>query len=120
MTDFTALAHRYLDAFNATDPAKRRELITQLFTEDVTYTDPLASVRGWNGVDQFIAAAQARFGGLVFSLPGAVDGHHDIARFAWHLGPAGAEEPVAIGFDVVVVEDDRISRVLGFLDKLPG
>lgn len=120
MTDFTALAHRYLDTFNETDPAKRREMIEQLFTEDVIYTDPLGSVQGWGGVDQFIAGAHGQFAGLVFSLPGKVDGHHDIARFGWHLGQAGAHEPLAIGFDVVVVAGDRISRVLGFLDKVPG
>lgn len=49
-----------------------------------------------------------------------MDGHHDIARFAWHAGPTGAREPLVIGFDVVVVEGDKISNVLGFLDKIPG
>ena len=75
---------------------------------------------GFDGLDQFIGGAQQQFDGLVFSLNGAVDGHHDIARFAWHLGPAGAAEPLAIGFDVITVEDGKISRVQGFLDKTPG
>ncbi|MGH8862139.1 MAG: nuclear transport factor 2 family protein, partial [Jatrophihabitantaceae bacterium] len=42
------------------------------------------------------------------------------ARFAWGLGPAGAE-PIVEGFDVVVLDgDDRIATVLGFLDKVPS
>ena len=90
------------------------------FTADVAYTDPLGTARGFDGLDQFIGGAQQQFDGLVFSLNGAVDGHHDIARFAWHLGPAGAAEPLAIGFDVITVEDGKISRVQGFLDKTPG
>ena len=57
---------------------------------------------------------------FVFTLGGAVDAHHDQARFSWHLGPAGAAEPVVIGFDVAVVEQDRIGSVYGFLDKVPG
>lgn len=82
MTDFTDLAHRYIDAWNETDSTKRRALIEQLFTEDASYTDPLGSVRGWDEIDHFIAGAQGKFAGLVFSLPGAVDGHHDTARFS--------------------------------------
>jgi hypothetical protein len=117
MTDFTGIVERYLAPWNETDPAKRRELIEQVFSEDATYTDPLGAVRGADGLDQFIAGAQQQFGGLVFTLGGRVDAHHDIARFTWHLGPEGAEEPLAIGFDVIVVEDDRIRQVLGFLDK---
>jgi SnoaL-like protein len=120
MTDFTSLAHRYLDAWNETDPAKRREVIEEVFTTNATYTDPLGAADGHGGLDQFVAAAQQQFTGLVFNLAGEVDGHHDIARFTWHLGPADAPEPVAIGFDVVVVEDGKIDRVLGFLDKIPG
>lgn len=41
-------------------------------------------------------------------------------RFQWGLGPAG-EEPVVIGFDVVVLDDDRrIQDVRGFLDQVPS
>jgi hypothetical protein len=120
VTEFTSVAHRYLDAWNETEPAKRRDLIEQVFTEDATYTDPLGAVRGWAGIDEFIAGAQQQFAGLRFSLGSTVDGHHDIARFTWHLGPEGAPEPLAIGFDVVSVEDDKVRQVQGFLDKMPG
>ncbi|TNC25383.1 nuclear transport factor 2 family protein [Amycolatopsis alkalitolerans] len=119
MTEFTALAHRYLDAWNETDPAKRRGLVEEVFAEDASYTDPLAAVAGHDGIDGFIAGAQQQFAGLRFTLGGAVDGHHDIARFTWHLGPEGAE-PVAIGFDAVRAEGGKIKQVLGFLDKMPG
>jgi SnoaL-like domain len=115
MNEFTPIVGRYLEAFNETDPVKRRDLIEGVFTEDVSYTDPLGAVTGWDGIDGFIAGAQQQFGGLEFNLAGAVDGHHDIARFTWHLGDA-----VAIGFDVVVLENGKIRQVLGFLDKIPG
>ncbi|WP_309240848.1 hypothetical protein [Nocardia sp. BSTN01] len=35
------------------------------------------------------------------------------------LGTPGAE-PLIVGFDVVVLDGDRIARVHGFLDKIPG
>ncbi|NKQ52613.1 nuclear transport factor 2 family protein [Amycolatopsis sp. K13G38] len=120
MTDFTGIAQRYVEAWNETEAAKRLARIEELFTADATYTDPLGAVTGAAGIDGFIAAAQQQFAGLRFSLPGTVDGHHDIARFQWHLGPDGAPEPLAIGFDVIQIEDGKIKRVLGFLDKMPG
>ncbi len=120
MSDVTELVQRYLAAWNETDAAARQAVLADVFAEDAVYTDPLASVQGRDGLDATIAAVQAQFGGLVFSLGGAVDAHHDIARFTWHLGPEGGE-PVVIGFDVAVIgEDGRIRQVLGFLDKVPA
>jgi len=119
MTDFTAVAERYLDVWNETDPAKRRELIEALFSEGARYTDPLGDVTGADGIDGFVAAAQQQLGGMALRLGGQVDGHHDIARFTWHAGPEGAE-PVVIGFDVIELRDGRIDRVHGFLDRMPG
>jgi hypothetical protein len=63
---------------------------------------------------------QQQFPDFVFTLGGAVDAHHEQARFSWHLGPAGAAEPVVVGFDVAVLDGDRIGSVYGFLDKVPG
>lgn len=120
MSDIRELVQRYLAAWNETDTAARQAVLQEVFADDAVYTDPLVSVRGRDGLDATIAAVQGQFGGLVFSLGGAVDAHHDIARFTWHLGPEGAE-PVVVGFDVVVIGDDgRIRQVLGFLDKVPG
>jgi hypothetical protein len=120
MSDIQRITEQYIAVWNETDATKRRELIGEVFTEDATYTDPLGAVAGHDGIDGFIAGAQAQFAGLTFSLPAAPDAHHDIARFQWYLGAPGAEEPLAIGFDAVTVEDGRIKQVLGFLDKLPG
>ncbi|WP_440099952.1 nuclear transport factor 2 family protein [Streptosporangium sp. H16] len=120
MSDMNELVQGYLTAWNETDAAARRAVLAEVFAEDAIYTDPLVSVKGRDGLDATIAAVQGRFGGLVFSLGDAVDAHHDIARFTWHLGPEGAE-PIVIGFDVAVIGDDgRISQVLGFLDKVPA
>ncbi|MFD9950573.1 nuclear transport factor 2 family protein [Nonomuraea sp. NPDC059023] len=120
MSDINELVKRYLAAWNQTDAEARRAELAEVFADDAVYTDPLVSVRGRDGLDATIAAVQGQFGGLVFSLGGPVDAHHDIARFTWHLGPEGGE-PLAIGFDVAVIgEDGRIARVLGFLDKVPA
>ncbi|WP_433330825.1 nuclear transport factor 2 family protein [Spirillospora sp. CA-294931] len=120
MSDIRELIERYLAIWNETDPAGRRAAIDELWTEDGVYTDPLVVAAGRDAIDATIAGAQGQFPGLTFRLAGDVDAHHDIARFTWELGPADGEA-LAVGFDVAVLTDDhRVSRVLGFLDKVPG
>jgi hypothetical protein len=123
VTDVQAIhtiVRRYIDTWNETNPQRRRALIAQVFVENAGYTDPLAAVRGHDAIDQFVGAAQAQFAGLQFSLGSAVDAHHDQARFSWHLGPVGSDEPVVIGFDVAIVDDGRLRDVYGFIDKAPS
>jgi hypothetical protein len=118
--DFTALAERYIATWNEVDPAARRKLVEEVYTEGARYVDPLVVAEGHDAIDATLGAVQGQFAGLVFSLGGAVDSHHDLARFTWNLGPAG-EEALAVGFDVIqVAEDGRIALVSGFLDKVPA
>jgi hypothetical protein len=114
------LTDRYLDCWNETEATARRKLIEDVFAPDAAYIDPMAEAHGLDAIDATIAAVQAQFPDLVFSPIGLVDAHHNLVRFTWGLGPAGAEPPV-VGFDVAVTDEDgRISTVLGFLDKVPG
>ncbi|RSN10635.1 polyketide cyclase [Nonomuraea sp. WAC 01424] len=116
----TELVERYIAAWNETDADALAKAVAELWTEDATYTDPMAEVAGHAGIAAVIEGAQGMFPGLVFTAGEVFDAHHNIARFTWHLGPAG-EEPLAVGFDVVeLAEDGRIRRVLGFLDKVPA
>ncbi|MCX4748053.1 nuclear transport factor 2 family protein [Kitasatospora sp. NBC_01287] len=119
MTNLQQLAEHYIATWNETDAATRRKLIDTHWAAEARYTDPLAEVAGRDGVDAVIGAVQAQFPGLVFTL-GAVDAHHNLARFTWDLGPAGAEALV-VGFDVLeATEDGLIGAVHGFLDKVPS
>lgn len=114
------VVRRYLDAWNTRDAAARRRAIEALFVEGCSYTDPMATVFGPGGVDSFIGSVQQQFAGVVFELGGLVDTHHDVARFTWHAVAKGSKEPLAIGFDVIVMDGDRIKQVVGFLDKSPS
>ncbi|MCX3290647.1 nuclear transport factor 2 family protein [Streptomyces sp. NEAU-H22] len=112
---------RYFEAWNTEDPAARAKAVAAAWTEDGGYTDPLADVRGHEGIAAVIAAAREQFPGFVFRLTGVVDGHHDIARFSWELvSTADGSAPVA-GSDVITLDgQDRIRAVLGFLDRVPA
>jgi hypothetical protein len=119
MDNHDALAQRYIDIWNTTDPATRRRRIQALFTPDARYVDPLVAVEGPEAIDETVAAVQGQFPDLEFRL-GPVDGHHHQARFTWELGPAEGQALV-VGLDVAVADDDgRLTQVYGFLDKVPA
>jgi hypothetical protein len=119
-TPAATAVQRYLEAWNATDPAGRRAAIEAAFAADARYVDPLADVTGTDALDTLIAGVQEQFPGMRFTAVGDVDAHHDVCRFRWGLGPEGAE-PLVIGFDVATVGGDgRITGVQGFLDKVPA
>lgn len=114
------LVTNYLACWNEDDTEARRALIDQHWSETATYVDPMAEVTGREALNATIGAVRQQFPGFVFTPIGEVDAHHSQARFQWGLGPADAE-PVVIGFDVVVTDEDgRFERVLGFLDRVPG
>lgn len=113
------LVQQYLAVWNETDPTARLAAIAKSFTSDCTYTDPLAAVSGHAALGGFIGAVHAQYPGLVFTLGGPIDAHHDQVRFTWHAGPPGAPEPAAIGFDVAIIENGKLRNVYGFLDKAP-
>ncbi|AIV38042.1 nuclear transport factor 2 family protein [Streptomyces sp. CCM_MD2014] len=110
---------RYFEAWNAAPDAVTKA-VAAAWTEDGGYTDPLADVRGHEQIAAVVAAAHEQFPGFSFRLSGAVDGHHDTARFSWELvSEADGSAPVA-GFDVITLDgEDRIRSVFGFLDRVP-
>ncbi|MFH8794119.1 nuclear transport factor 2 family protein [Streptomyces sp. NPDC017941] len=116
----TAVA-RYFEAWNTADAAELPKAVAAAWTEDGTYTDPLADVAGHEGLAAVIAGAREQFPGFSFRHTGEVDGHHGIARFTWELvSDTDGSAPVA-GFDVIELADDgRIRTVHGFLDRLPA
>lgn len=119
MLDPQTVADRYLATWNETDATRRRALLAQSWTETAAYADPLMRGRGADEVGALIEAVQMRFPGFRFAISGLADGHGDHVRFAWDLGPEGAE-PVIKGTDFVRVDGDRIAEVIGFLDQVPA
>ncbi|MGW1890622.1 nuclear transport factor 2 family protein [Streptomyces sp. NPDC002004] len=121
MSNYAAAVARYFEAWNAVGAEAIAKAVAAAWSQDGTYTDPLADVRGHGQIAAVIGAAHEQFPGFEFRLSGGVDGNHHIARFSWELvSTADGSAPVA-GSDVVTLgEDGRITSVLGFLDRLPG
>jgi hypothetical protein len=120
MSSFDDLAQRYIASWNETEPTARRRAVDELYAEDARYVDPLAVAEGREAIAATIGQVQEQFPGFRFRLAGAVDGHHDQARFGWEFGPAGGDAPI-VGFDVVTTDGKGLLQsVLGFLDKVPA
>ncbi|MEV5605275.1 nuclear transport factor 2 family protein [Streptomyces sp. NPDC052299] len=119
MTMYADAVQRYFAAWNA-GPDELEKAVAAAFTEDASYTDPLADVRGHEQLAAVIGGAQQQFPGFTFRPVGAVDGHHSLVRFGWELVAPDGSAPVA-GFDVATLADDgRITSVSGFLDRVPA
>jgi SnoaL-like protein len=117
-TNGSQLVESYIAIWNEVEAGARRALIGETWSEDASYTDPLADVSGHAGIDGLVAAVQAQFPGLVFRQLGDVDAHHEFMRFSWEAGPEGAAAIIA-GTDVALINDGRLRRVVGFLDLTP-
>jgi SnoaL-like domain len=117
MTDtIDTTVNRYIDAWNESDPGRRRELVAAVWTDDGTYVDPLMSGAGHDSITAMIGLAQQQFPDHRFELSFGPDAHNDHVRFAWRLyGPDGGD-PVAAGVDFASVEEDRLRSVVGFLE----
>lgn len=86
-TKTEGVADRYIAVWNEPDDDARRRAVAELWTEDGTYTDPLASVQGHQAIEEVIVGAREQFPGYVFKLIDNVDAHHDVARFGREREP---------------------------------
>src|SRR3712207_4968499 len=113
MTDITTTIDSYIAAWNEPAADRRRALVAATWAEDGTYTDPLMSGEGADGIAAMIGAAQQQFPGHRFELSMGPDTHNDRVRFAWTL--VGEGGPVAAGVDFATVAGDgRLRDVTGF------
>ena len=118
---FNDVVDRYLQVWNETDAEVRASAAETVFTEDVSYVDPLLAVTGRQALVDAIGAVHGQFPGFVFRPAGSVDGHHDLVRFGWELGPQDAPGAPVAGVDVAVLDPSgRITAVHGFLDRVPA
>lgn len=119
MTDHTAIALCYIDLWNERASSRRRELLSETWTADASYVDPMMRGDGPDGIDALIAGVQQRFPDFTFKLIGEPNGYGDHLRFSWGLGPDGVDSPIK-GTDFAVLKDGRIRSVTGFLDQVPA
>ena len=116
MAEIATVVDNYIAAWNESDQERRRSLVSETFTEDARYLDPLVAGEGADGIEAMIAGVRGAYPGHVFRLVSGPDAHHDRVRFTWQLH--GENRPVATGIDfATVAEDGRLQDVTGFLEQ---
>jgi hypothetical protein len=115
----TALIDRYCQAWTEPDPALRATLLSAVWAEGATYTDPSVHVAGAAELLAHIAKVQARRPGAKVIRTSAVDAHHGIARFHWQVVQADGT-PLPEGIDIAFLSPDEstIERIIGFFGPL--
>ena len=112
---------RYFTMWNETDPTARQVVIAATWSPEASYTDPLFDAAGYEALDAMVAAVHERFPGHRFRLTGAIDAHHDRARWDWELAGPDGGAPVAAGVDfATLAPDGRLRAVTGFFAQPAG
>lgn len=117
--DVTELIDRYCRVWNEGDSSVRAELLASLWGSNATYTDPSVHTTSAHELLAHIAAVQARRPGASVVRTSAVDVHHGVARFAWHVVQAdGTVLPEGIDIAFISSDGSRIERIIGFFGPI--
>jgi len=115
----TALIDRYCRVWNEADPSIRAGLLASVWATNATYTDPSVHTSNAQELLAHIAAVRARRPGASVLRTSAVDTHHAVARFAWHVVEAdGKALPDGLDIAFISADGSRIERIIGFFGPL--
>jgi SnoaL-like domain len=108
---------QYCASWCEDDPARRAELLQEVWAERATYTDPLAHVEGRQNLVAHIGAMRQQFPGAKIVRTSAIDRHNHCARFGWKLEqPNGPSLPENI--DIAEFRDGKLQSIIGFFGAL--
>ncbi len=115
------LIDRYCAVWSEASLSRRRELLAQVWAPDATYTDPTVHAATAEELLAHIARVLSHRPGSRVVRTSAVDAHHGIARFAWHVLQADGT-PLPDGLDIaeLSIDGQRIKRIVGFFGSLRG
>ncbi len=98
----------YVALWNEPDPAVRRAAVARLWAPDGLHYTQTRRFRGTEELSARVTEAHDQFvgaSGLRFVSGEDIDAHHDVARFTWKMLPGNGEEVLAVGFDLLVLDD---------------
>lgn len=108
----------YFAMWNETDALLRQAVTAATWARDAHYIDPMFAADGHDGLNALVAAVHEQFPGYRFRLTGAVDAHHDRARWGWELSGPDGGPPAAVGVDfALLAPDGRLRAVTGFFER---
>ena len=114
----TLLTRNLHDVFGENDPARRRAVIDEIFTEDCVFYEPRGIYRGRDEIDRVAGALRAAHPDFRYQPIAEPEALGNGGRIQWVSGRP-SETPAYAGTDFIIVRDGRIAAVYLFFDKLP-
>ena len=113
----TQLIDRYCEVWSEPDGSRRRALLSTLWAQDATYTDPAVHTATPDELLAHMAGVHSRRGPALVMRTSPVDTHHGVARFTFRVVHADGST-LRQGLDIAwaSAEGDRLRRVIGFFD----
>jgi hypothetical protein len=112
-----------LAVFNERDAQRRLEVVRRNYADDVRWSDAEETVTGQNRLhEKAQALLDGPLAGLSFVQSGPVRQTANIGFLAFDVFAPGEEraEPLISGFDVAIVENDRIAQLFTVVTTEPG
>ena len=124
------LAERYVAVWNDPDPQSRQSQIAEHWNENgANLTATLEArgsrlaARGYEALADRVEQSHNKWirdNGMVFRSCANATGHDNVVKFNWDMTPAAGGEPVTIGFDFLILDEDgRILDDYQFTEPLP-
>jgi hypothetical protein len=114
----TLLTRNLHDVFGENDPARRRAVIDEIYTEDCVFHEPTGVYRGRAEIDRVAGAIKADHPDFRYQPIAGPEELDDGGRIQWVSGRPG-EAPAVSGTDFIIARDGRIAAVYTFFDKRP-
>ncbi|MCV7218027.1 nuclear transport factor 2 family protein [Mycobacterium crocinum] len=112
-----------LAVFNERDAQRRLDVVRRNYTEDARWADAEETVVGQDRLhEKAQALLDGPLAGLSFVEAGPVHQVANMGYLGWNVFAPGSDEtePLVSGFDVAIVENDRIAQLFTVVTKEPG
>ena len=114
----TLLIRNLQGVFGENDPARRRAMIDEIYTEDVVFYDPNKGVyRGPDEIDRIAGEIRSTHTDFQYRPIAEPEEVGNGGRVPWVSGRPG-EAPAYAGTDFIIARDGRIAAIYLFFDKL--
>ena len=114
----TLLIRNLQNVFGENDPARRRAVIDEIWTEDGVFYDPKTGAhRGRDEIDRVAGAIKATHPDFQYQAIAQPEELGNAARARWVSGRPG-EAPAYAGTDFIIARDGKITAVY-FLTSCP-
>jgi hypothetical protein len=114
----TLMMRNLRDVFGENEPARRRAVIDEIFTEDCVFHEPNGVYHGHEEIDRVAGKIKATHPDFRYQLIAKPEELGEARRVRWVSGRPG-EAPAYAGTDFIIARDDRIAAVYLFFDKRP-